>query len=305
MAKKQGKTKRQKVDMKLSREIIDEIAIPSRPTVMLNALKAINAFAPDLSAITAIINLDVVLAADVLMVANSKPKTAVSAIDEAVVLIGLRSIRKIISNRFLKAALIGNTGLAQVLRQRFVQTAQTAAWLTNNLREHSPHFAKNYFVPGLMQQAYTAGLLYNCGASLMLQKFSDYSEVYQDAIQSNEQSLADIELQRYHTNHGVLGGLLCESWNLPISLCHVVSNHHGPLALVEPKKKTKKKTKKTTEIEPLLAIVKLAEHIQQDVSPYEQQTHRAALMSFFELNEHDIDQLQKQVNTSIVAPKEI
>lgn len=212
-----------------ARELIRDLVMPSRPDLLLEAMRAQSGFAPDPMAVTALILEDVALAAAVLRAANQELegwKRRVASIEGAVALLGFDRVRAIVSEQFLSASLVAREGPMQSLRLRAVASGRLAARLARRLPEVAPNCLNGYLPAVAPDEAYTAGLLHDCGLIAMLRAYPDYALFCRQTHGQGAVDLVAAENARYGTNHTLTGYWLLRSWKVPESLCDLVGVHH-------------------------------------------------------------------------------
>jgi len=291
-----------KADLKRTRNLIKGMAIPSRPTVMLEVIKAQNTFAPDLQAVAYIIARDVVLSSRVLQEANTALpglKRKVSSIEQAVMLLGLGRVRKVVTSLFLRTSLISRGGPLHRLRHRCVEVGRVAAALAKELPRISPACQSGYLPPVESDEAYALGLFHDCGLFLLMQKFADYEGFYNEVRKKGEKSLVVAEDDRFRTNHCLVGFLLCEDWQLPKPLCQAILNHHQDPGFIRAGKKAKNRKTLT-----LQAVLKLSEWINGELSVNEWESVRGGLLSFLDMDGTQLEQLRDKVQYALRTSEE-
>lgn len=277
-----------KAELERARKLIRGMTIPSRPTVMLEVLKAQNAFAPDLQKVADIIKRDVVLSSSILQEANTTLpglKRKIASIEQAVMLLGLPAVRQVVSSQFLSSALVGKESIFQKLRNRCAGTAQLLAHLARVLPQHARAFQSGYLPTIPDDEAYALGLFHDCGLTMMMQKFADYQEVYDEA-NSGEVLLVEAESERYRTNHCLAGYLLCEKWQLPPEICEAIRTHHHHVNFNKPGKRARERKVVT-----LQGILALAEHLSGEMPEGEWRQLKDRLLMFFGLEENRLAEL--------------
>ncbi|MBF0368406.1 MAG: HDOD domain-containing protein [Magnetococcales bacterium] len=279
-----------KAELKRAEKILEGIALPSRPTVMLEVIKAQNAFAPDPRKVTEIIRRDLVLASEILREANTELNgfnRKVATIEQAVLLLGIERVHKVVSRLFLSTTLIGKDGPLQDIRLHAVNTGLASAYLAEALLGVSP-VCKSGFLPAIPpEEAYVLGLFHDCGLAIFMQKFADYGAFHKEVKKSGETRLIQAEEERYRTNHCLVGYQLCESWQLPEHLCQVVRVHHQARTFTKAGSKVKNRRAAT-----LQGILNIAEGICDQFSSQEWNHLQGEVLSFFDIGEGDLAALQ-------------
>lgn len=166
-----------------------------------------------------LIRLDPGLTTNVLRVANSAAYAGeyrMENLNAAVFRLGLREVYRIVlqvvaSPVFLNATQPGASSLD--LWPHSVRTAVSAQVLTRSLG-------------GDAELAFTAGLLHDIGKMVFHQFFGDeYVHLVHQARAENA-PLHQRELQRFSTDHALVGARLLKRWSFPESIVHSIQFHH-------------------------------------------------------------------------------
>lgn len=286
-----------KVNIKHSRRLIKGFNIPTRPIVMLDAIKAQNTFVQNPKEVTATIILDMALAATILQAANTLLagyNRKVNSIECAIVLLGQEKLRQITQELFMSAGITGKNSMKQKVRSQGVRTARVLAWLSQEMLAISPHF-KNGNLPIVpADEAYVAGLFHDCGQLVLLQRFPDYPNLIKDRDKKTK-TLEEAEMEQYQTNHALLGSLLCDAWQLPKPLTQVIEAHHHieAFAVGKPIKERK--------FVVIHALLFLAEFIEEEILPWEWQQGQDYFYQFFNVDATQVT-LLKQKTRKLFPP---
>ncbi|MBF0180814.1 MAG: HDOD domain-containing protein [Magnetococcales bacterium] len=232
-----GKDKAESRRLKRAERLLEDLAMPSRPDVLLEAVRAQSGFAPDPAAITEVILKDMALAAAVLRVANTCLtgwKRKVISIEGAVALLGMERVRAIVAEQFLSAALVGQEGPLQAVRLLGVESGLAAARLARALPAESPSCRGGRLAVVAPDEAYAIGLLHDCGMVAMLRGFPDYAGFCREMRAKGVADPIREENDRFGTNHCLAGYLLARAWRLPSAVCRVIRSHHRVEELVRP-----------------------------------------------------------------------
>lgn len=227
--------------------ILHGIRIPPQPQILVDLQMEQVMPDPDLHEIARLISRDVSLAGMVLKFVNSPffhLSNKITSIEQAVSLLGVDTVINIINGLSIK----GEMSDEAILKlNRFWDTA-------NDIANASAAIAKQIGAKNA-DEAYAIGLFHNAGIVLMLDRFSNYSDVMVEGYGLREGRVIDMENRYFSTNHAVVGYYTAKSWNLPRHICDVIAEHHNA-EQVFGKRDGKQPEKKT-----LLAILKMAEHI--------------------------------------------
>lgn len=245
--------------------------MPTSVTRILNALDDPNNTA---GMISDLIGLDQALAASVLQMANSAGmgfNSVCTNISDAVMRLGFKRIKVLVLGaassgpltRRLNAYRLG----AGELWNHSVATAVTAQWISQYL-----HYAD-------VEEAYVSGLLHDMGKLILDQYLNvDYFRIV-ELMKTYNLALWQVEEKLLGIDHSMVGSLMAQKWNFPVSLTDAIRYHHAPsLAKSNPQ---------------LSAIMNVANALSKDerllaLDPYGQNIHPE---SFQILN---IDEVQVQ-----------
>lgn len=197
-------------------KLLKGFLIPPRPDVLCRFQEERAKPVPNLQAIANIVSSDPGLAASVIKTINSPYfglRKTIASIKEAVAILGLSNLDNIVTSLSLISA-IGN----KVPMERFWDTALDVALISRDLSKHVIGISEN--------DAFTIGMFYDCGIALMIQRIPDYKSFLRTANASLTHSLAELEQERFQTDHATMGFLVANSWNLPAPICQVIQSHH-------------------------------------------------------------------------------
>jgi HD-like signal output (HDOD) protein len=263
-------------------ETLRNISVPPCPEIIVELLGEAKREDIDFIRISRLITGDVALAAAVLKSANSPffaLRRKVQSVQQAVAVLGLRNLLKIVYGVVLKQSL-GGTGAPQLARfwDRSNYNAVVSAYLAGRL-------------PGVSSDdAYTFGLFHDAGIAILMQKFADYK---QTLMRANAALLAftAAEDEAHHTNHVIVGALLARNWYLPDQVVWAIRYHHEPDIFAKPRKRA------TPDVCLLVAIRLISEHIVARFLNYpddaEWECHKEAALAHLGWFEDDIDDLAR------------
>lgn len=198
--------------------ILQGVSIPPRPALLTEVDRELNGADPDLRRIASTITKDVGISAAVLKTLNSPLfalRSKIGNVSQAVMLLGARNTRNIITGLALRYALNGSAaGL-----ERFWDSAEKVASINAYLCSLLPRVPR--------EDAYALGLFRDVGIPLLMQRFPAYRETLKIAA-NEERLLTDVEQLRHGTSHNAVGSVVGRSWGLPDTVCQAVLNHHRP-----------------------------------------------------------------------------
>lgn len=233
-------------DAQLKR-VLQGIAIPPQPQVMVDLHMEQAMPEPDMNRIAQIIAQDVGLSAAMLKFVNSAyyglPRK-ITSIQQAVMMLGIKSVSNIINGLAVKSELSDESITAL---HGFWDNAMDVASVCSSIAKQIGF--------KFQDECYALGLFHNAGIPLMISRFSGYRDLLIEAYQEPDFSLTDRENQRFKTNHSVVGYYLAKSWGLPRASSHVIAHHHRLDRLFS--ERMAGDTKTLT----FASILKMAEHI--------------------------------------------
>lgn len=195
-------------------------AIPSKPELLIELQAHLMVREPDIERISELISQDVGIAGGVLKVVNSSSfglPRSVTNIKQSALYIGLEGINSVVTALVLKQSLSGQQ--CSISLDKFWDKASDIANIAVFIGKHF----KERLVP---EDIYTAALFQDCGIPAMALKYTDYNEIIKISDNSTTINLAELEEQKYQTNHAVVGYFIASTWQLPRNICQQVLYHH-------------------------------------------------------------------------------
>jgi len=175
------------------------------------------------SRLVEVVSTDQSLTAQVLKIANSSyfnfPRT-IHTIDRALVILGMNLLKDIsISIAF----------------HSFFKGFASTDWFDFDYNWHHSLLTalicktvSNKFTPNSGDIIYVGGLLHDIGKLVEVQIVP---EAYQHFVEQSRQKsvrLYEVEQQELDFNHGDIGGILIDRWNLPAGIVNMITFHHYP-----------------------------------------------------------------------------
>jgi len=204
-------------------QVLVNLVIPPCPKIVLALVGEARQEEPDLNKLDKLLSGDVGLAATILKTANSPYyglSRKVEAVKQALLILGIRTMTNIVTLLALQKALAVPAASLDRFWDRSNYHAIVCARLARYLRNISA------------DGAYTFGLFNDCGIPILIQRFPDYKDTLRLA-NSAERSFVDIEHERHHTSHALVGAILARSWQLPEIICKAIRDHHERELLYE------------------------------------------------------------------------
>lgn len=276
------------VELQNAEELMKEIIIPPRPTVLVEVLNEQSRPDPDLQRIGDLISKDVAISAGVLRVVNSAffglPRK-VTSIDHAVRMIGVRSVTNIVTALMLHSAFSENRG-----------SFMDSFWGESERLAAATSFAAQFTRKVPKEEAYSLGLFANCGVPLMLRKFPDYPAVYEEARHLTDKPATSVEDAELGTDHTLVGFIMGRNWELPESFCQCILRHHDVVDYYE------SADAPLDGVTPYLAVLHLGQFLARayDDRPesYEWQVVGGPVLSYLGIS---TDRLNQIMDESVVA----
>lgn len=197
--------------------LIRSIAIPPRPTLLVEVQTEVEAEDPDFGRIAQLIGRDVALTAGVLRSVNS-PFYALSrkagSLGDAIALLGLRQINALVTGFALRQAVQGDRARLTRFWDVSGKRSYALSRLATGLRGATPDTAQSF------------GLFCDVGIPLLMQRFEDYGATLKSANQSADQTFTEVEQAAHQTDHALVGALMARAWSLPRTVCDAIRLHH-------------------------------------------------------------------------------
>ncbi len=205
------------VDSEEVSQLLVNMVIPPCPKIVLALVQEAHADEPDIFKLDKLVSGDVGLASAILKTANSPYYGLVrkaTAVKQAILVLGIRMVTNIVTLLALQKALAVPAANLDRFWDRTNYHAIACARLARYLRSISA------------DGAYTFGLFNDCGIPILVQRFPDYKETLRIA-NASERCFVDIENERHHTSHALVGAILARSWQLPDIICKAIRDHHA------------------------------------------------------------------------------
>jgi HD-like signal output (HDOD) protein len=182
--------------------------IPAKPEVLVSLTAQLKSKQPNLNDVVKTLKSDASLYVLILSVVNNPLFSGMSEIktlDQAVMRLGFVRLYSLVKLTVLKKSLSG-----QVRLNRFWDTATEVADLASTLTR--------YFKGVDVDDAYTVGMLHDCGIPFMLEQFPDYSGLLEASKLDSTATLVRNELNSYGIDHFTLGAEITSAWQMSESV---------------------------------------------------------------------------------------
>src|ERR1035437_7329927 len=198
--------------------------LPSLPMVVLELLATMDQEDVHVDNLTEKIAQDQALTAKTLRLANSSffgMAHQIATIQEAIALVGFRTVRSLATTAALMASFAGSTNSlfnATPFWRHSIATAICA-------REVAAHLSVN------PEYAYTAGLLHDIGRLVLVTHFAAPYDATMAHRSLHDCRLLDAERAVLGVDHAAVGHMLTRHWKFPEAMQQAVACHHAPLVL--------------------------------------------------------------------------
>lgn len=189
-----------------------DFVIPARPEVVIKLAKLIKQEDPDLDAISQLLKTDVSLYSNVLATINTPLfglRERVTSVRNAVGLLGVSRLFSIVRMAALRHSLNGIGRL-----DRFWESATEVAIICALLSQRLDFLSKD--------DAYTLGMMHNCGVPLMMAHFEDYKGFFESRRGTDLPDLHQQERARYKVDHFAVSSQIARVWRLPEPICEAI-----------------------------------------------------------------------------------
>lgn len=274
------------LDMVRAEKEMRHFQIPPSPAVLLEIHQLAASGHSDAEDYAYSISKDVALTGMLLKTINSPVfglKRKVLAVEQAIVLLGIARVEKLVTYIELRRAM---SGKACISLEKFWDNSMDLASLMLML----PGYLKIKNT-ALQEDCFTVGLFRDCGIPLMAMRFDDYRQTLIEANSRPDVVFTDIEENQYQTNHAVVGYFLASSWHLPDMICQLILRHHdiGLLAAGDVSDWAKD----------LYAMSKIAANIHSRIRYAEDSSEwlldQDAVLTHFQLSDMDYQELEQDL----------
>ena len=199
--------------------------IEKLPTIETSYQKILNMIEKDTDtgSISLEIEKDFAISTKLLQIANSAYYgLRTGSVKHATVYLGLQNLKSLIYS----TSILNSFNSVSPQDQQRVNDLWNHAILTSKLFHYIYEVFMNKKLP---EAAYSAGLLHNIGALILLQnRIEDYGEIINKA-RTKSLNLLDLEREAFRVTHQEAGGYLVSWWKLPFPIAEAALYHHRPL----------------------------------------------------------------------------
>ncbi|MCJ8311854.1 MAG: HDOD domain-containing protein [Saccharospirillaceae bacterium] len=193
--------------------ILEGIQLPICPKTLINILTEAKKTDPNMYLISQWISKDIGIASAVLQIINSPVyarSVSIDSITQAVMLLGFNRVLTLVKVVALKTALPAKIDLTS-----FWQLSTEIAQAALNIC----HFLEK---PKYGETAYMLGLFHMAGIPVLLDRFTDYAQIYQNHKKSGLLDLSLREQTLFGTTHTTLSSLIAQQWGISDPQCTTI-----------------------------------------------------------------------------------
>lgn len=166
-----------------------------------------------------LISVNPALTAQILGLVNSAFfgfRRKIKTISDAVVALGLESLRNLVLCFAVKEALSKNS----------IPGFDIDAFWEDSIRRAVAAQQLSFLVNGPVEQAFTAGMLQDVGLLVLFSMEPEKADRWPLLRSNLPWQRYEMEQALFHTTHDITGALLAKKWNLPESYTHAMGDHH-------------------------------------------------------------------------------
>jgi len=209
--------------LKLIQKYIERM--PSLPTTVTKVLEICNKPNTSANDLNRVISLDPVLTGQVLKLINSayySLPNQISSLTRAIIMLGLNTVK----NLALSTAVLGSVGQQDSFRSLSMDNFWTHS-LCVGVTAKSLAIRKG--VPAMLQEEFfVGGLLHDLGKIPLNNCFAQEYRQTLDLAKLEQGPLVRAETMMLELDHGMVGRLIAEKWQLNPSLVELLCFHHAP-----------------------------------------------------------------------------
>ena len=203
----------------LSSLLSNGIKLPAQPKVLIEIDDLASQPRVNNKAIGELISRDAALSAALFKIVNSPAmglSRRVSTVDSAIAVLGIKQLVNLVKCTALRQAIGDGAAVYEKFWDRSGDIARLAALVAKNRVSVCNIFP---------DQAYMAGLFYECGIPVLMQRFPDYAKSFRLSGANGWPDMGE-EDKLYNTDHCMAGYLVSRTWHLPDFISLAIRYHH-------------------------------------------------------------------------------
>ncbi len=196
--------------------------LPPIPKVLKEALDLLNDENTPITSVSKVVSKDQGLVTKILTIANSPMyglQRRVTTIDFAIIVLGFREVKNIVTVLSLVEAFINKTDKYLDQKDFWLHSYYTGT-AAKKLAEDLDFQNSG--------EAFIAGFLHDMGITVIHRYFHSNFIAILDLVQNKGFNFRDAEFEVLGVTHEQIGQFLMGKWNFPEPLCDAILNHHNP-----------------------------------------------------------------------------
>jgi HD-like signal output (HDOD) protein len=213
------------VENAVEEALMRSIRIPPRPSLLVDLQRELARSDPSPRTIARIIGNDVGMSGALLKLANSPffgAARKAKSVEQAINFLGIDLCASTLTGLLARRAIDGQGADLSAFWEISMRRAQAVMFMSRKLR----------IAPADI--AHTFGLFCDIGVPLLMDRFADYADTYEDACHDQQRRFTEVEDERYSTNHAAIGCLLARNWGLSPDVSWAILLHHDYRVLDDP-----------------------------------------------------------------------
>ncbi len=200
--------------------------LPASPAIVSTVMGLTSNLDTQIMDVSKVLSFDQSLTAKVLKLSNSSyygRSKEVSTLEEAIPVLGFFAVRSMVvatsaHSMYLAEDPDGHRGK---LWRHSLSSAVTARQIAKHVRYSNA------------EETFIASLLHDIGKLVLLQKLPDIYKEIVEAVERNEMTFTQAEIDKLGFDHCEVASVLLEHWSFPPSLIEAICDHHLPPAPTE------------------------------------------------------------------------
>ncbi|MCV6590464.1 MAG: HDOD domain-containing protein [Marinobacterium sp.] len=196
----------------MKQQQIKDFVIPARPDILIRLGELIQKGDPGIDEVAELVRADVSLYANTLAMINSPffgLRRKVTAVNTAVRILGVKRTLRIVEVAALRSTL-GNSEEMEP----FWQEANLVATVAGQLCRHFGFISRD--------DAYTLGMMHNCGVPLMVKECPGFNRFYQDHSLMDPYDVMELEKDLFHVNQYRVSAEIVSAWMMPDCIAQAI-----------------------------------------------------------------------------------
>lgn len=205
--------------------LMKSIRIPPRPSLLVDLQRELGQADPSPARVAKIISDDVGMSGALIKLANSPfygASRKSTSVEQGIHFLGINQCSALMTGLLARQAIGSDGASLNQFWDRSSKRARALVFTSRKLRIAPPDIA------------HTFGLFCDIGVPLMMSRFPDYLDTFEQASTDPVNCFTAVEDARYSTNHAAIGCLLARTWGLSADVCWAILSHHDYRVLEDP-----------------------------------------------------------------------